>query len=109
MNPVRGIYKILKSVIIRGYSYAEMGTAHSRQARSEPEDGASPEAGAVGYPPGAADRTRACAAVGSAGRARYSASEWAYPSICQPGWYREAPSSQEDDGRIFYERKENEG
>ena len=59
--------------------HAKMGTAHSRQARSEPEDGASPEAGAVGYPPGAADRTRRQAAVGSVGRARYSASEWAYP------------------------------
>ena len=56
-----------------------MGTAHSHKARSEPEDGASPEAGAVGYPPGAADRTRDYAAVGSVGRARYSAREWAYP------------------------------
>ena len=33
---------------------AKMGTAHRRAARSEPETGASPEAGAVGHPPGAA-------------------------------------------------------
>ncbi len=34
------------------------GTARENQARSEPETGASPEAGVAGHPPGAADRTR---------------------------------------------------
>ncbi len=43
---------------MEAYMTAWMGTAHSRKARSEPEYGASPEAGVVGYPPGAADRNR---------------------------------------------------
>ena len=67
----RPVYLKVKSILIpaaghlqiRDFGYntniqhAVKGTARENQARSEPEDGASPEAGSAGHPPGAADRT----------------------------------------------------
>ena len=102
MNPVSGHLQIPEIGYNEEEHIALKGTAHIHKARSEPEYGASPEAGAVGHPPGAADRNRIIMAVGSAGRARYSAQERAWASHANlGGTANEAHSSHERDGCAF--------
>ena len=108
LNPARGIYKILKSAIIEMYNSLrrwEPPTAVRREASRSMVQVRRPRP--WGILPEQRTEPAYRAAVGSVGRARYSAGEWAYIRICQPGWYREAPSSHGDERRIYFYGEEH--
>ena len=97
-----GLYKLSKN----GYNtmviiYALMRNAWDALSRSEPETGASPD-GSIHRESPRSSEPNADRSVGLAGSARYSRKQVGAASPRQFGWYREAPSSQRDEGEFYF-------
>ena len=70
-------------------------------SRSEPETGASPDGSIHRESPRSSEPNAEGRSVGLAGSARYSRKQVGAASPRQFGWYREAPSSQRDEGEFY--------
>ena len=81
---------------------ALMRNAWDALSRSEPETGASPDGSIHRESPRSSEPNADGWSVGLAGSARYSNKSSGCGSPRQFGWYREAPSSQRDEGEFYF-------